>query len=52
LSIAFLDMSGQRPAFLVGPASLGVLRFMSAAEYVFNARIAAAGKAFKVRRYV
>jgi len=25
-------MSGQRPAFLVGPAFLGVLRFKSAAE--------------------
>ncbi len=43
---AFLDMSGQGPAFIVGPAFLGVLRFQSAAEYVFNARIAAAGKAF------
>jgi hypothetical protein len=39
-------MSAQCPAFLVGPAFLGVLRFQSVAEYVFNARIAATGKAF------
>jgi hypothetical protein len=43
--IAFLDMSGQCPVFLVGPAFLGVLSFKSAAEYVFDARITAAGKA-------
>jgi hypothetical protein len=38
-------MSGQCPVFLVGPAFLGVLSFKSAAEYFFDARITAAGKA-------
>jgi hypothetical protein len=50
-------MSGQGLALFVGPAFLGVLRFESAAEHVFSARIAAAGKAplderLKVRRDV
>jgi hypothetical protein len=39
-------VSRQRPAFLVGPAFLGVLRLKSAAEYIFNAHIGATGKAF------
>jgi len=46
LLIAFLNMSRQRTAFLVGPAFLGVLSFKSAAEDIFDARITAAGKAF------
>jgi hypothetical protein len=46
LEIAFLAMSGQGPALLIGPAFLGILRFQSAAKHVFNALIAAAGKAF------
>jgi len=29
-------MSRQRPAFLVSPAFLGILRFKSAAEYIFT----------------
>jgi hypothetical protein len=39
-------MSAQGTAFLVAPAFFGVRRFKSAAEYVFNTRIAAARKAF------
>src|ERR1017187_9207242 len=43
-------MSGQRPAFLVGPGFLGVLSFKGAAQNIFNALIAATGKAFVDKR--
>jgi hypothetical protein len=39
-------VSGQRSPFLVCPAFLGILRFKGPAKYIFNARIATAGKAF------
>jgi hypothetical protein len=48
--MAFFDMGRLSTSFLVGPTFLGVLSLKSAAQHVFGAGVAAAGKAFLYER--